>query len=190
MIVYVLSLGNTSVFKKYDTSASGQDGITGIGFLLLPEIMKTKTKCIKEWIFRFGHHAAHEGNCWQGNKWVSRCQKWGERTTLQCISRTFMKWDHEKVISFYSTKSLIHIREESSLSWGPGWITCGPSFQWDILVHRCACADGDRWWIGLQHALICVVKEKDLHILIYRISLGKRRKWHVGGCGQGIALGN
>ena len=24
-----LSLGNTSVFKKYDTSASGQDGITG-----------------------------------------------------------------------------------------------------------------------------------------------------------------
>lgn len=59
-----LSLGNTSVFKKYDTSASGQDGITGIGFLLLPETMKkTKTKCIKEWFSDSGHHAAHEGNC-------------------------------------------------------------------------------------------------------------------------------
>lgn len=46
------SLGNTSVFKKYDTSASGQDGVTGTGITLRPETTKNLEKIYETAVFK------------------------------------------------------------------------------------------------------------------------------------------
>lgn len=86
------------MFKKYDTSASGPDGVAGIRGLLLPETTGKHARFTKEWT-----SAAEGVTAEKGTSEFLDARK-GESGNTWDVTNMFIKRGYQEVISFYSTK--------------------------------------------------------------------------------------
>lgn len=76
------------MFKKYGTSAPGQDGVAAIRFILLPETAGKPGQVSKGMDFR-----QRGGDCGEGNRLVSRDRK-GELDSTWEMTNRFTKRDY------------------------------------------------------------------------------------------------
>lgn len=86
------------MFKKYDTSASGSDGVAGIRGLFLPETTGKRARFMKEWT-----SAAEGVTAEKGTSEFLDARK-GKSGNTWDVTNMFIKRGYQEVILFYSTK--------------------------------------------------------------------------------------
>lgn len=109
------------MFKKYDASASGPDGVARIRCILLPETPGKRARFMLEWT-----SGSTGCDCEKGTSGFLVARK-GELGNTWDVTNMFLKGGYQAVILFYYTKDSHSLPRESATVRAAEWPKVLPS---------------------------------------------------------------